>query len=210
MKKFIIIGTVIAILAGAGGGGYYFYSKSGKVVTPVSNIQPTRVPEEELAEWKDPAEFSFSYPKSISVNTHEEDEKNYSNLELTHADHPGKLLLLMKDSPYASLEAWAKTEKIQSPLESTLGELTAMKAFTGEKNEKIATVAIDGDYLYQLECFLDDRDYWNKVCSTVAGSFKITAPAAESPGAAASSTDDSYTSGASDDGGSYDEEETIE
>ena len=104
-KTAILVVLSAAIIAG-GGGGLYLLSKQNKPTTPVVEVQPNPTPVVELTTWTDQSEYSFQYPKDLTINPHDEDELNYSHVELTQPSHPGSIILWTKDTTAKDMEAW--------------------------------------------------------------------------------------------------------
>jgi len=178
-KKLIITLLAAAILLVVLILGIYIRFKiTQKAVSPVSNIKPTLSAVEELTTWSDPAEFSFRYPKSLTVDPHDEDKKNYAHVELTSATHPGNLIVWVKDTAAKDIEDWVKQTKLQGAIDSTLGGEAAKKVLTTDEPRSMTTTVIYGGYLYQIEVNLTDFDFWNKIYETVSSSFKFV-PAKE-------------------------------
>jgi len=199
-KKIILLSVVLIVLAG--GVGIYIKSQStNEVITPVTEVQPTLSPKVEMATWKDQAEFEFQYPKDLAVNPHDEDEVNYSHVELTSATHSGGLIVWTKDTNSTDIESWAKQSKVLNPLDTSLGEQPAKKTL-GTK--KLTNSTVYNGYLYQIETNLEDATYWNKVYDTVSSTFKFTSGGKEAVKETVS--DDTNTPDTSVDTGSGDEE----
>ncbi|OGF99224.1 hypothetical protein A2Y99_04570 [Candidatus Gottesmanbacteria bacterium RBG_13_37_7] len=173
MKKVIIISLIIGILIGLS--FIWYFSQSSKIPPPsaIENITPTSV-EEELSNWIDQSEFSFQYPKSLSLNPHDEDQDNYSHVELTSSSHPGYVIVWCKDSLSADIENFVKKNKIEGAIDTTLGGKPAKKVISGTNSEILTTYTIRESYLYQIEGQLIDRNYWNKVYDIVLNSFKFS------------------------------------
>lgn len=172
-KKALIFILLLIII---GVSSFVVYKKflSVNVVSPVTQVQPTAAPPEELATWIDPSEFSFQYPKNLTLNPHDEDQENYAHVELTSATHSGNLILWTKDTNSKDLEDWLKQTKIQGALDSTLGEEPAKKVLTSAgETQKLTTTAIRGGYLYQIEANLVDSDFWKRIYETVSSTYKF-------------------------------------
>ncbi|MBI3577006.1 hypothetical protein HY086_03140 [Candidatus Gottesmanbacteria bacterium] len=192
----VFIPIILGVLVGGGGAGLFLLSKQEKMAKPaMTALAPTSAPVE-MATWKDQAGFTFGYPKDISFNPHDEDKDNFAHVELTHKDHPGKIIVWAKDVPAADLAAWVKKEKrfaAASILDTTLGGKPAKKILISDPTKMIVVGAIDSDVLITIEGELADGDYWSKVHQGIVDSFTFAA---------------SLPSG--DTSGGADEEETIE
>ncbi len=170
--KWLVIIVVTVLLAA---GGYFAYRQflAPQVTSPVANVQPTPLPAEELAEWVDQSEFSFKYPKSLKLDPHVEDQKNYAHVELTVPDKSGNLIIWVKDTNAEDIEDWIKKEKISSAIDSTLGGEPAKKVLGSEGDSKLTLTTIRGGYLYQIEVNDKGENYWNKIFEIIAPSFKF-------------------------------------
>lgn len=192
MKKlWIIIGAVV--LLGIAGSGIYVYShKTAKVIVPGGDaVTPTPTPIVDLTTWTDDAGFSFQYPKDLSVNKHEEDNDNYAHVELTSKDHPGKVIVWVKDLPtgVTTLDSWvSKLYANGTALDTKLGGEPAKKIMTSAPVKMLTTGAISDNLLFYVEGTLTDSEYWSRVHDTITGSFAFIqdtpAPAAASGGGA--------------------------
>lgn len=182
MNKKLIISALIAsvVVITAVGGGYIYYVKNQKSVSPLADVQPTQAPVEATDTWTDPAQFSFRYPKSLTLNPHREDQENYAHVELSSATHSGSLIVWVKDTNADTIDNWVTQEKVKGAFDTTLDNVPARKVVIGTQTNKLIISAINGGYLYQIEFLLpdgvngDDRDYWNKVLNGVTSSFKFT------------------------------------
>lgn len=180
-KIIVIILGVTAVLVTAILAGYLQYRNSLKVTSPVAKVQPTPVVIEELTTWTDPANFSFQYPRSLSLNPHNEDQLNYAHVELTSATHSGSLIVWVKDTTANTIDNWMTQSKITNAIDSNLGGTPAKKVLTTGDASKLTLSTIQDGYLYQVETSLADlpvgeagKDFWNKTMDTVTSSFKFT------------------------------------
>lgn len=204
-KKIIIISLITAIVVVAGVlGVYFFISQKNKVVSPLSKMQASLTPTPvELATWTDQAEFSFQYPKDLTINPHDEDQDNYAHVELTSAKHQGNIIVWVKDTKSPTIADWVAKGKITNAIDSSLGTEEAKKVLSEDASKKITISAIHNGYLYQIEVSLAD-DYWKNIYDEIVSTFTFTSGDKVSPAAKSSS-------GTTEDGdSSYDEEEVIE
>ncbi len=213
-KRVAIIGGLILVILLAGGSGWYLWQQSrqaGLVSPQGSDKAPTPTPQEELLTWKDPAGFTFQYPKAITVDKHDEDKINYAHVELTQKDHPGGIILWTKDLPAKVVDAasWVKSEKTfggGNTLDTTFGGQPAKKVLlVTPKNMLYVGTAYD-DLLFYMETNLEDKEYWSRVHDTLVGSFAFVPLKDEGSGAGGGNAQAVDTS----DAGSYDEEEVLE
>ncbi len=125
----------------------------------------------ELTTWTDEAGFSFQYPKTLSTNKHEEDNENYAHVELTAKDHPGSVIVWVKDPP----KKWPPSGG--TIIDSTLGGEPAKKIVS---DSTLSIGCLCEDLLFLIEATITDKEYWTKVFDTVSGSFAFISE--ESPG----------------------------
>lgn len=161
--------------------GVYLMIKKDTVVPEAVKVEsPTSIPVEETATWNDPAQFSFQYPKSVSLNSHDEDQENYAHIELTSSAYDGNLIVWVKDTTFDTIDNWVKQGKIANAIDSNIAGEPAKKVLTTGDTSKLTISAIHGGYLYQIETNSADspvqtgNDYWNKTLDTVLSSFKFT------------------------------------
>ena len=203
---FITAGVIITV-GGLIGGGLYFFGSNSWKEQPQTVILPTSPPQEkeETAQWIDQSEFRFDYPKSLSLNPHPEDKVNYAYVELTSSVHPGNLIVWTKDTSADTIDVWAKNEKIQGAIDSTLDGYPAIKVLRTGEADTILTSTIRNGYLYQIETRLVDKDYWSKIYDGVISSFAFISSAQDTD--KTSATDTSTSSEYTED---YVDEEVIE
>lgn len=178
MKKPLIIGSavIIGLLAGGVAYGWHIQSKAQEQVASVEEA-PQEVAVEEK-QWKDQAGFTFSYAADLIVDQHDEDQENYAHVELTHADHPGSLIVWVKDLPpsVADAASWVNKDK-------TLSAGVAQRAsLGGEKAQRITLAAptrtivgtVYDELLWYIDVMPTDEAYWNGVFERVHTSFAFT------------------------------------
>lgn len=180
----IIIGVSVAFLIEVIVCGLILVSsrnkKSGPAISPLSAaLKDQNLAKEapvSLETWQDPAGFTFSYQKSLKINPHEEDNTNYANLEISQTDKKGKIVILVNDAKYATLEDWLKndqTVKNGSALDTQIDDKKAKKVALAEGKE--ITGFIDADQvLYLLEKDPDGETSWHQIYKTILDSFKLT------------------------------------
>jgi hypothetical protein len=174
MKKLWIITGAIVVLGLAGTSIYVQSQKAPNVISPSTTVAATPTPSFELTTWKDQAGFSFQYPKELAVNKHEEDNDNYAHVELTHKDHPGKIIVWVKDLPagVTTLDSWVKKlYPDATSLDTKLGGEPAKKILSTAPVKMLTTGAISDNLLFYIEGALTDSDYWSRVHDTITGSF---------------------------------------
>ncbi len=170
--KYIIIGVIV--VAGVAG-VYAWKTKSSQEIlspggTEVSNSAPIA---EGMVTWTDEAGFSFQYPKVLVTNKHEEDNQNYAHVELTHKNHPGNIIIWVKDLPkgVTDVASWVKLEKAfagGTVIDSTLGGEPAKKIIVGD----LLTVGtVSENLLFSVEATMTDKEYWSGVFDSVSTSF---------------------------------------
>lgn len=133
---------------------------------------PTPTIVEEKAAWTDQSGFTFQYPKSLTLNPHDEDKVNYAHVELTSATHSGNLIVWTKDTEAATIEDWVTQNKFEGAIDTTLGDVPAKKILNNKETKQIIIAAVNNGYLYELETNLND-DYWIKILDEANSSFKF-------------------------------------
>ena len=176
-KKLIIAGIIICILVICGIIIYSRQRTSLQKETPkTTEVSVTPGPKEEMVVWDDPAGFSFQYPKGLTIDKHDEDQENYAHIEMTSADHKGRIIIWGKDTTATTIDQWLKAEKglkDQSHIDTTLGGNEAKKVMVKEPKKKQITATLDEDIVVIVETELDDEEFWQSVNDTIVGSFKF-------------------------------------
>ncbi|MBU4353704.1 hypothetical protein KKA18_03410 [Patescibacteria group bacterium] len=168
MKKPLLIRIVIVIFL-VGGIGAYILWKQQQQPAPAAPAQIQTQTQEETTLWEDQAGFSFQYPKVLSFDKHDEDQKNYAHIEFTSATHSGRLIVWVKDTTYSNLDAWAANT---SSIDTTLGGLPAKKIIVSTPSRKIIVGTISDQILFTIEAEPAEGDfYWTTVSDTIASSF---------------------------------------
>lgn len=167
-KKVLIIAGVVLVLIG----GLFLVLRSRKRPSVVSPVGEPEKPEVKLDTWEDQAGFSFSYPEEIEIDPHEEDTENYAHLELTSANHSGKILIWCQDTDHLDIDAWAEDEATEGAqfFDSELGGEPAKKVAYSEP-EKLVMATIDIDALVLIEMTPDEEDYWQGAYDSIVSSF---------------------------------------
>lgn len=197
-RPVIIILSSIAILLVVVGAIYALYRReptAAPVASSQSSVSPTATIAEELITWTDQAGFSFSYPKNLTVNKHDEDQENYAHIEFTDPAHPGTLVIWAKDTTAADAAGWVKSDKSLTGgvvIDTKLGGLEAKKILVNAGESKRVVVGTVSDQIaFSLDANMADSAYWQHILDTVSGSFVFTpasgaesgegAPAEEQP-----------------------------
>lgn len=209
MKRPIVIILIAGLLLGVvGAGAYLYFSQKTMSEAPVATeIIPTPVPK--LVLWDDSAGFTMQYPEGIQLNKHDEDKENYAHVELTDPNHPGGLIVWVKDLPkgVADTVAWGK--KVSTPssaisFDTTLGGNAAQKILVSSPVKTVMTGVVYDGVLWYIEAVLTDEVYWQSVYDNVVSSF-VFKPTTAAPGSSAPGS-----SGESAPEYSVDEEEVLE
>jgi hypothetical protein len=205
MKKIIFV-IILILLVGAIGAGLYMYQQKKQITVvspqPVENITPTPMPLD-LVNWKDPAGFTFDYPKDVSVNKHDEDQQNYAHVELTHKDHPGTTIVWAKDTTARDVDSWVKTEKTLAGgtvFDTTLGGLDGKKVLVTTPQRTVVSAVVDEAVVFYVEGVFDESEFWTRAYDAITSSFAFSSSSQEA------STSDAGAGGEE----SFDEEEIIE
>lgn len=173
MKKKILVIAIPSLATLLVVGIWLFFFRFKSQSSLVSPLSPAK--EEEAVEWlvwEDPAGFSFSYPKNIQINSHEEDKENYAHLEMTASEHPGNVIIWLKDTQYTKLEDWVKAEATQGGqvFDTELGGEPAKKIVSTQPN-RLVVAAIDVDALLLIEMTPDEEGYWQETLNQILSSF---------------------------------------
>lgn len=172
-KKIIITGGIGIILIVIGWLVVNkFKTAPPGIISPLRGGQPEEKGETKLAVWEDPAGFKFSYPQEIKIDPHEEDMENYAHLELISSNHPGKILIWMKDTNYKTLDEWVEDYGGDAQIfDSDLDGHPAKKA-AWINPKKLSTVAFDVDVLVLAEVILEDK-WWEETYDQILSSFEF-------------------------------------
>lgn len=184
MKKLWFIPAGIVLLGILGGGFYLYKTKTTvQIITPggdkVIALTTGVTPAVPLTTWTDDAGFSFQYPKDLSVNKHTEDNDNYAHVELTSQEHPGKIIVWVKDLPsgVTDLPSWVASNPAYSSasvIDTTLGGQPAKKILVTAPVKMLTVGTISDSLLFDVEGTLTDNVYWQGVENTIVGSFTFT------------------------------------
>jgi len=180
MKK-VWIGTLVGMILVAAAIIYYWKlaPKPPQVLDGLASVSPTPTPEE-LLQWKDQAGFSFTYPKSLKSDIHEEDQENYAHIELTHPEHPGTIIIWAKDTTMADAAAWIKNDKtlaVGTTFDTTFADMDAQKVLITAPKKKVITAVVDDAIVFFVEGEFEDSDYWIQTYDTIISTFAFTTDA---------------------------------
>lgn len=183
MKKIIIIPLVVVFLGLLAGAGYYFkdrleFLKTKPDIVPSLDIKEvkTNTPKIDTTDWKDPAGFTFSFDKSFKMDSHPDDQVNYSNLTFTKEGDSGVVQITVSDFKYKNLDDWLAKDteaKLGAGLDTTIGGVAAKKAAIGNG---LLIGLVDSDnvgYFLRLKPGKDES-YWQKSFGIITDSFKFT------------------------------------
>ncbi len=202
MKKLWII-TGIILVVGIIAVVFLMKKNTTKPEITSATQTPIPTPAPELTTWNDEAGFSFQYPKNLSTNKHEEDNDSYAHVELTQAEHPGKVIVWVKDLPsgVTTLASWVKKAYPDATtLDTKLGGEPAKKILVTAPVKMLIVGTISDNLLFYVEGTLTDNEYWTSIHDTISESFKFTDDT--STAAVASGPDAT--------GGDFDEEEVVQ
>ncbi len=205
-KKSVIIIVVVTLLLISSVFTIILFTNSKK---NEETDDTTLSPEVELPvvskTWNDPAGFTLEIPEDITIDTHEKDDTvNYAHLELTHPEHPGFIIVWVKDTTASDVTAWVRTEAAfegANIIDTVLGGKAGKKVIVSEPRKVVYTGIISDGLLFLVEGNFGDDPYWSGLYNSLTGSF-VLLPTPTQPGSAASSN--------SAPAASYDEEEVLE
>jgi hypothetical protein len=161
----LLVGLAIIVLK---------FQQRGSIVSPVGSPGEESQPVVELTNWEDPAGFMFSYPETLSLDPHEEDEENYAHLELTAPAKEGKIIIWLKETNYTDIKDYVAAEVGESAavLDTDLAGASAKKIAYADP-QRMVIAAIDVDALLLLEMTPDEEGYWQKVFDQILASFEF-------------------------------------
>ena len=181
--QILIVSLLVLVLCGGIGIAYWFArtgSTAEMLVESISSPTPTPF---SLQTWEDPAGFIIDHPDDVLIQTHEQDDDiNYAHLEFTHQDHPGSLIVWVKDLPIdpagntvLTLEEWKRLSPYTeaNSIDTTLGGEEAIKIQTQSPEQKLLTVTIYDDLLFLVDTTPIDTSYWTAIHETVSDSFVL-------------------------------------
>lgn len=194
MKKVWIGIIALVVLVSFAGGIYYWRPAAKRSGAPAGSVivLPTPQPEE-LLEWKDQAGFSFSYPKGLASDIHEEDKENYSHIEFTHPEYPGTIIVWAKDTTAADTAVWVKKEKTFASgtvFDTTFADTDGKKVLLTTPKKKVITAVVDDAIVFYVEGEFEDSDFWTRAYDTITSTFTFTPLVSQSGVAAGSGADE--------------------
>lgn len=175
-KKVIIIGVAVAaVLVGLLFATFVLFKpKQEEPVSPALPIGEPAVVLAPLVTWEDPAGFSFDYPGDLDTDPHEEDEENYAHLEFSADDHPGSIIIWMKDTTYKMIDDWAEKESeaaSEQIFDTTLDGHEAKRVMFADG--RILTAALDQEVIVLVEMLPGDHQFWTPIYDQIVSSFKF-------------------------------------
>ncbi len=187
MKKIIFAVTFIIIVLVAV--KIFFLSANNQFKSPVSNssgqttsITPTSTSTKEgVKEYLDPAGFKFSYPNTLTVNPQEiNDDKTYSDLQITSASVNGKITINIKDSQLTKIDEYFKNKKISGVTKIKIADLDGRQYID---NNQMKTVAHDqGALITIITDFQKDKEFWSNSTAKIIATFTFVPPENTSSG----------------------------
>jgi hypothetical protein len=183
MSKTIKLLLLILLLGGIGFGIYWRFKPKAKDLTAEKelNIEELNPEATESAKYEDWAGFSFAYPKALRIEPIElDDETVYSSLEMFGPEEK-TLTLRISDTQFKDLDSWQKEfEKnnlVVSAEASSWVDIPALRLTYGAP-EKLLTVAVENQVLYQIENLSDSNGFWDSAQQMILDSFKFSKTAA--------------------------------
>jgi hypothetical protein len=179
-KRIFIIIFVVGVVASICAGTYSWKVATMKSESPLATQEESPTPAAEILElWKDQAGFTFSYPKDLSYDIHEEDQQNYAHIEFTHAAHPGTVIVWAKDTTASDATAWIKTQKALSSgtqLDTTFADMDGKKVLVGTPTKQIITAVVFDQIVFYVEGNFEDSEYWTNTYNSIVSSFAFSPP----------------------------------
>ena len=178
LKIGLVVGVVL-ILVGVGAGIYVLQSQGKQGTSPLTQIVPIIF--NKLLTWDDPAGFTFEYPEDLVIDKHDEDQENYAHVELTHREHPGRVIVWAKDLPtnkkgvpVADAGEWVSSSAQfanANVLDSRLGGQPGKKILVNMSPRTLVVGTIYDDVLWYIEGDNLDDEFWSKAYETITTTF---------------------------------------
>jgi len=176
----LIVAVVLGILIGLG----IFFQK--KILELIKPGQKTTVPLGEQKEkedfkfdwalWEDASGFAFEYPRDLKVDTHPDDETNYSFLAITSSERQGKIDIYCNDTKYKTVEEWLTKESLVkqgSFLDTKVASVSGKRVAIGNGRELTAFIDWD-EVIYVIDKQSEEEvEFWQQVYSRIVSSFKL-------------------------------------
>lgn len=182
-QKRLLIVSVAALFVVLSGGVILLLRLSSKTApsspsSELSSGSAASQPSKTLKKYTDASGFSFKYPEDVSIAEQAgTDITTYSSLEFRSQGARGGLTMSIKDSPYASLDAWEKENKKLISGKGTparLGDI-AVKEYQTDGN--LLAVGIDKNILFLVDAdFKENESYWGSVYNSLLSSFSFSLP----------------------------------
>ncbi|MCL4360304.1 hypothetical protein M1555_03575 [Patescibacteria group bacterium] len=179
----LVISAVVVGVAAGGIAAWYStgVKRPGRIINPlaeseqaVSSVSPTPTPVPLKTLTDNNNRMQFSYPENLTLNTHPEDNVNYAHFEFTDPEHPGNLIVWVRDTTATNLGTWMKTDKRFTDgviTDANLGGKPAKKIRTAG-SDLIITGFPDQGIVYTVEA--SGSAYWSGISDVVTGSFAFT------------------------------------
>lgn len=192
MQKQIIFTIIVFLVVGAGASVYLLSQRKNVTSSPIAleSKQSTATnvnPSQKLRQYTDESGFTFSYPEDLTLKKNDiKDARVYANITLASTRLGGSVSVKVSDTPFTSLESWAKAQKeVTSPREAKIGELEAYEIITPAKR---ITAAIDQGILFLIETVFEGKEpFWSRVHSEIISTFTFASSAESGQGVSTSS-----------------------
>ena len=185
MKKKVLAGVGVLVAVGVIGSSIYFGFFAKKPPQKPGNEAAPKTSGQQLLTWDDPAGFTFDYPDGLTVDKHDEDQKNYAHIEFTSKDHPGSVIVWAKDTTAADTAAWVKAEaqfKGANVLETTLAGLPARKILLTTPTKMLIVGTVSDNIVFSVVSTLADETFWSGVQTKMTDSFAFKPATGNSSG----------------------------
>lgn len=196
MQRNVVIGLIaVLVIAGAGTSLFLLFRRNSAVLSPTSSekgavTSKNALPSEKLRQYEDESGFTFSYPEDLTLKKNDsKDARVYADVTLASTGLGGSVSVRVSDTPFTSLESWAKAQKEAASVSrgATIGEFEAYEIITPAKR---ITAAIDQGILFLIETAFEGKEpFWSRVHSEIISTFAF-ATSAESGQGASSSEDE--------------------
>lgn len=192
MQKQIIFIIIVSLVVGAGASVYLLYQRENATSSPIAleskqSNATTVVPSEKIRQYTDESGFTFSYPEDLTLKKNDiKDARVYADITLASTLLGGSVSVKVSDTPFTSLESWAKANKKAAsvPRGATIGEFEAYEIITPAKR---ITAAIDQGVLFLIETAFEGKEpFWSRVHSEVISTFTFATSAKSGQGVSSS------------------------
>ncbi|MBN1263115.1 MAG: hypothetical protein JW991_02035 [Candidatus Pacebacteria bacterium] len=163
---FLVLGGVVYWLVRPEKEGSQFDLPAGKPEGQVLSEEP-------VLSWEDPAGFVFTYPKSVLIDPHEEDQESYAHLDLSRLGQEGGVTILVQETDFTDIEDWAAEELSAGQILNSRLDGRPAKKIAYQDPKRLVTAIIDVDALVLIKLTPDEKGDWESIYQQVLSSFRF-------------------------------------